>query len=76
MIRDAPNDADELAAIRELETAESKLVVLYLVRAGGATVDELKRALGMQLLTLFGVLRTLRDRGIVGRRDDVWTCRV
>ena len=57
----------------ELNSSCSKLVYLYLQSHGGATVDELKADLDMQLLTLYGVLRRLREADLVTKTDDRWT---
>ncbi|MFB6161004.1 MAG: helix-turn-helix domain-containing protein [Haloferacaceae archaeon] len=52
-----------------IDSAEAKLVYLYLAAAGGGTVDELHRALDLQRLALFPVLDRLRERGLVARED-------
>ncbi len=57
----------------ELSSSCSKLVYLYLQSHGEATVDELKADLDMQLLTLYGVLRRLREADLVTKTDDRWT---
>ena len=49
-------------------SAESKLVYLYLHTADGCNVDELQANLGLKKLSLFPVLRSLTERGLV-RRD-------
>lgn len=54
----------------ELQSPRSKLVYLYLSACGGATLTELQRCLSMRKLTLYSVLRTLRERGFVGRNGD------
>lgn len=51
----------------ELSSPRAKLVYLYLAVADGATVVELQSALSMTKLSLFGVLRTLERRGLVGK---------
>ncbi|MFB6105770.1 MAG: TrmB family transcriptional regulator [Halobacteriaceae archaeon] len=53
-----------------LESPTAKLVCLYLDAHGAATPGELASALEMRRLTLFGVLRTLTDRGVVAREGD------
>lgn len=52
----------------ELESPRAKLVYLYLLE-GPASVDDLKTDLGLAKITLYGVLRTLRERGVVERCD-------
>lgn len=53
-----------------LSSAEAKLVYLYLTGVGGSTVEDLHRALGMKKLSLFPVLDTLDERGLVDRDGD------
>lgn len=55
-----------------LNSSCSKLVYLYLRTHGEATVDELKVDLDMQLLTLYGVLRRLRETDLVTKAEDQW----
>lgn len=57
------------ASLRELRTAQSKLVYLYLDHGGPATVEELRDGLGLTLLSLYSVLDHLREAGLVERRD-------
>ncbi|MGM0605908.1 MAG: helix-turn-helix domain-containing protein [Halobacteriota archaeon] len=51
----------------ELCSARAKLVYLYLSTQGQATVSELQQGLAMRKLTLYGILRTLEERGLVTR---------
>lgn len=50
-----------------VESANAKLVYLYLATHGGGTLTELQEALGLTKLTLYSVLGTLRDGGVVAR---------
>lgn len=52
-----------------IESAQSKLVYVYLAATREATVDELADALGMRKLGLFTVLSTLETHGYVERDD-------
>ena len=52
----------------ELESPRAKLVYLYL-QPGAASIDDLQRDLGVEKITLFSILRTLRKRDLVERRD-------
>ncbi|WP_435174472.1 helix-turn-helix domain-containing protein [Halorussus sp. AFM4] len=52
----------------ELESPRAKLVYLYL-RPGAASIDDLQRDLGVEKITLYSILRTLRERGLVEKRD-------
>jgi sugar-specific transcriptional regulator TrmB len=52
-----------------VESAEGKLVYVYLDRAGGATPDGIATALSLPKLSVLGVLGTLADRGLVERSE-------
>jgi predicted transcriptional regulator len=52
----------------ELDSPRAKLVYLYLRRAE-ATVDDLQSALGVKKIALYSILRTLRERELVEKRD-------
>ena len=52
-----------------VESDQAKLVYLYLDRTTGATPDDVSGALSLPKLSVFGVLRTLRERGVVEERD-------
>jgi DNA-binding HxlR family transcriptional regulator len=54
----------------ELGSARSKLVYLYLSTHGPTRLEGLERDLEMRKLTLYGVLRHLRERGLVRRDGD------
>lgn len=54
----------------ELQSPRGKLVYLYLVQSDGATLADLKADLDLGALTLYSVLKTLRERGLVRREDD------
>ena len=49
----------------DVQSPRAKLVYLALGVGGAATVEELQAALSMTKLTLYGVLRTLTERGLV-----------
>ncbi|SDZ84554.1 hypothetical protein SAMN04488065_0736 [Haloplanus vescus] len=53
----------------ELTASESKLVYLFVAVSDGATVDDLHASLDMSKLTLFPVLETLSERGLVDHVD-------
>jgi sugar-specific transcriptional regulator TrmB len=59
----------ETAVPPTVESDQAKLVYLYLDRAGGATPATVSEALSLPKLAVFGVLRTLRERGVVEKRD-------
>ncbi|MGM0398742.1 MAG: helix-turn-helix domain-containing protein [Halobacteriota archaeon] len=54
----------------ELQSPRGKLVYLYLVQSEGATLADLKADLDLGALTLYSVLKTLRERGLVRREED------
>lgn len=51
----------------ELESPRAKLVYLYL-RTTTASVDDLQSELDVPKITLYSVLRTLRERNLVEKR--------
>jgi DNA-binding MarR family transcriptional regulator len=54
----------------ELRSPRAKLVYLYLSTHGDATVGQLQEGLGMKKITLYSILGTLRERGVVERREE------
>ncbi|MFC4448351.1 helix-turn-helix domain-containing protein [Halorussus aquaticus] len=52
----------------ELESPRAKLVYLYLLPTA-ASIDELQSDLGVEKITLYSILRTLRKRNLVEKRD-------
>ena len=69
----APTGVEALPS--RLDTAQQKLVYLYLATVPGATTRELKRALGLNLLTVYPVLEALCDRGLVEADGSTYRCR-
>lgn len=61
-------ELDRLPA--ELESASAKLVYLALVTTDSGTVEELQECLDLPGLTLYSVLSTLEDRGLVEREAE------
>ncbi|XVH30998.1 TrmB family transcriptional regulator [Haloferacaceae archaeon DSL9] len=57
----------------ELDSAQSKLVYLYLQSSESATVDELRAALGMKCIALFPTLETLTEHGLVEQHGERYT---
>lgn len=60
-------DQSSINVPETLQSAESKLVYVFLAASGGATVEELHEALHLRKITLFPVLDTLTERDVVGR---------
>jgi len=63
----AGRDQSSIAVPETLQSAESKLVYVFLAASDGATVEELHEALHLRKITLFPVLSTLTERDVVGR---------
>ena len=55
-----------------LESGTAKLVCLYLDVVQSASVEECHRALGIDRLTLYPVLQSLVDLGVVERRNGAY----
>lgn len=53
-----------------IESPAGKLVYLYLSVTGDATTSELKEALDMSTISLYPILRTLQDRGLIEHSAD------
>lgn len=51
----------------QLNSSGAKLIYLYLNRVGRATIEELQAALDLQKLTLYSLLRTLTNHGLVSQ---------
>lgn len=62
--------AGRLDLPNELTAADSKLVYLFVAVSDGATVDDLQTALDIKKISLFPVLDTLSDRGLIERVED------
>jgi len=58
-----------------VESACGKLVYCFVSARGGATVEELSDDLDITRLTLFAVLSTLEERGVVAREGTYVTAR-
>lgn len=54
----------------DLTAADSKLVYLFVAVSDGATVDDLQAALDIKKISLFPVLDTLSQRGLIERIED------
>lgn len=57
-----------------LDTADAKLVYLYLRIKNEATIDELHAALGMKKITLYPLLQTLTATDHVDRIGTQYVC--
>lgn len=54
----------------ELQSAETKLVYLYVRQTGGCTPAELCESLRLRKLSVFPLLRSLRERELIRREAD------
>lgn len=62
--------ADRFDLPDDLTAADSKLVYLFVSVSDGATVDDLQSGLDIKKISLFPVLDTLSERGLIERVDD------
>ena len=54
----------------ELSSPRAKLVYLYLATHGAVAEDDLCAGLAMKRISLYSILKTLRERGLVSRDGD------
>lgn len=54
----------------DVESPRGKLVYLYLETVGGASLEELAEGLDVTRITLYSVLKTLQERGLVDKDND------
>lgn len=54
----------------DLTAADSKLVYLFVAVSDGATIDDLQSGLDIKKISLFPVLDTLSNRGLIERVED------
>jgi DNA-binding IclR family transcriptional regulator len=57
----------------ELDSPRAKLVYLSLATTGGATLDELQTGLDLPKITLYTIVRTLRERDLVNQEGEALT---
>ena len=65
--RPAPRTLEQFDVPDDLTAAESKLVYVAVAVSDGATVDDLQSSLNLNKITLFPVLDTLAERGLIDR---------
>jgi len=63
-------EVPDLTVPGSIDSPRAKLVHLYIDAVSGATVDELRSALGLKRISLYSVLGTLEDRDLVEQRND------
>lgn len=54
----------------DLNSPRAKLVYLYLSTHDGATIEELGENLGMKKISLYSILKTLREQEFVEEETD------
>ena len=57
----------------ELESPRAKLVYLFLSTHGEATVSELQSGLDMKKISLYSILSTLCERGLIDQDAESYT---
>jgi len=62
--------ADRFDLPDDLTAADSKLVYLFVAVSDGVTVDDLQTALDMKKISLFPVLDTLSEHGLIECVED------
>ncbi|MDZ7730815.1 MAG: helix-turn-helix domain-containing protein [Natrialbaceae archaeon] len=65
-------ELSDTAIPTDISSPQAKLVYLAILRTESSTVDELQRALAVRKITLFAVLETLVERGLMERQGDRW----
>jgi len=72
------NAAESNGAIERLpaslDSPQSKLVYLYLATAGPGTIEELRDALGIEFISLYPVIDTLREKNLVRKDGPRYVC--
>lgn len=58
----------------QLNSSGAKLVYLYLTSVEGATIEELQAALDLHKLTLYSLLQTLANHGLVEQTGSTYVC--
>ena len=57
-----------------LDSSQTKLVYLYLATVESGTVEDVRDALGIELISLYPVLSTLTDKGLVRKDGSRYVC--
>jgi predicted transcriptional regulator len=63
----------ETAVPNALNTTGSKLVYLHITTNREVTIDEIQDDLQMKKITLYSVLGTLKDNGLIEQNGDVYS---
>ncbi|THE66247.1 MarR family transcriptional regulator [Salinadaptatus halalkaliphilus] len=58
-----------------LESAQAKLVYLFLDATDGATVDDLEQSLATKKIDILSILQSLRSEGLVEKSGDEYVVR-
>ena len=73
MLETEPARTEALTLPPELQSPRAKLVYLYLTTNEDATVSEMGDSLGMKKMSLYSILKTLREQDMVAREGDAYT---
>lgn len=65
-----PPQGVDVSIPADLESARAKLVYLYVATSDEASVEQLRRDLGVKKGTVLSITGTLRDRGHLERTDS------
>lgn len=65
-----PPQGVDVSIPADLESARAKLVYLYVATSDGASIEQLRRDLGVKKGTVLSITGTLRDRGHLERTDS------
>ncbi len=58
----------------DLDSMGSKLVYMHLHYASEATVQELRNTLNIPTISIYPILNTLREKGLVERKGNQYVC--
>lgn len=68
-----PTECNDELLTEELETPQAKLVYLALLQTEARTTEDLSNLLDLQKITLFDILSTLDERGLIDRDGQYCT---
>ncbi len=70
MIETDAGTGSALSLPPELQSPRAKLVYLYLTTNRRATVGEMAESLGMKKISLYGILKTLRNEEFIQQQGE------
>ena len=69
-LRNAATEQNHVYVPDDIRSATAKLVYLYVHSVGRTTISELRTALNIKLLTVFGVISILSSQGHISRDGE------